>query len=81
MNVHQLEQILQSRNIHPAAVCINSGLPYADEQYCIVQEDGRWEVYYAERGQKGTLKRFYHEHDACEYLLSILKQDKSVWLK
>ena len=80
MNVHQLEQMLQSENIHPAAVRINHGLPDADEQYCIVQEDGRWEVYYAERGQKGNLKRFYHEHDACEYLLSILKQDASVWL-
>jgi hypothetical protein len=81
MNVLELKQTLQARNIHPDAVVIGYGLPYADEQYCIVSENDRWEVYYSERGQKGNLKTFDNESDACDYLLSILNQDASVWLK
>jgi hypothetical protein len=81
MNVYELEQTLRANNIHPEAVRFGSGLPDADEQYCIAREGSRWEVYYAERGQKSNVKIFDSEDAACSYLLSILKQDASVWFK
>lgn len=80
MNIHELDKLLKSKKIHPQAVSIGQGLPSANEQYCIVQEDFSWEVYYAEKGQKSDLKKFDKEEDACNYLLLILRQDNSVWL-
>ena len=79
MNIKQLARELVENRIIADAVKIGAGLPVANEQYCIVENSGNWEVYYAERGQKGSLRIFGSEEDACAYLLSILKQDTSVW--
>ena len=46
---------------------------YPNESYCIRQNNGLWEVYYSERGQKTDLKKFDLESDACKYLLEKIK--------
>ncbi len=81
MNLYELEKTLKANHIHPDAVQLGSGLPDANEQYCIVREGTLWEVYYAEKGKKGNIKVFDNEEAACSYLLATLKQDSSVWLK
>ena len=47
---------------------------YPNESYCIRQNNGLWEVYYSERGQKTDLKKFDLESDACKYLLEKIKK-------
>jgi len=51
MNQKQLNEELQKLRIDPAAYCLSGGLP----NECLVlnqKQDGAWEVYYSERGQK-----------------------------
>lgn len=81
MTTSELGETLRANNIHPDAVRLGSGLPDADEQYCIVPYGHQWHVYYAERGQKSNLQVFESEDAACRYLLAILKEDTSAWLK
>jgi hypothetical protein len=41
--------------------------------WCVEQvEDGSWEVYWLERGDKGDLERFANENQACTYMLGRL---------
>lgn len=35
-------------------------------------DDGMWEVYWLERGDKGDLERFANENQACTYMLGRL---------
>lgn len=46
---------------------------YAEYAWCVVEgEDGAWEVFWGERGNKGDLETFSSEHQACSYLLGRL---------
>ena len=42
---------------------------YPNESYCIKNNNGQWEVYYSERGQKTGLTKCNSESEACEHLL------------
>lgn len=46
---------------------------YPNESHCIRENNGEWEVYYSERGQKTGLAKFISESAACEYLLKKIK--------
>jgi hypothetical protein len=54
---------------------LDGGLP--NEAYCLAKVDGKWEVYYSERGNKTGLKIFQKEEEACQYfydsLIEVLK--------
>lgn len=50
---------------------MTGGLP--NENLCIVK-DGKWQVYYSERGNKSGLKIFETETEACEYFLHKIKR-------
>lgn len=80
MTMQELKVYLVGKRIHPEAVSIGSGLPYETEKYCLVKEGQLWEVYYSERGTKGSLMQFRSEDEACRYLIKLLEQDQSVWL-
>jgi hypothetical protein len=55
----------------PATDVIVGGL--ADEHYCLITTaDGRWEVFYYERGQKQQHVVVDNEHIACTYLFGLL---------
>jgi len=46
---------------------------YAEYAWCVVEaDDGAWEVFWGERGDKGDLERLSSEHQACTYLLGRL---------
>jgi hypothetical protein len=79
MNVEQLKVLLHERGMHKDAVSFHHGFLTSSEQYCISNEDGVWEVYYFERGNKNDLRRFVDEGCACAYLLAILEKDSTVW--
>ncbi len=39
-----------------------------DERFCLEHKDGKWNVYYSERGVKTTNMFFETEFEACEYI-------------
>ncbi len=78
MNTQELQNTLLKRGLRPNAVSFQTGVLTAPEQYCIAQENGVWEVYYFERGNKNGLKRFLDENSACNYLLELLLRDKVI---
>ncbi|MGY6215086.1 hypothetical protein ACW73L_07990 [Methylolobus aquaticus] len=80
MTVDSLIRLLKEKGAHPNAVSVGIGVPRADEMYCLVKDGKRWEVYYAERGEKVDLEVFESEDDACTHLYDILKLDSSVWV-
>ena len=45
-----------------------------DERFCIVPDNGKWNVYYAERGCKTTDLYFDTESEALEYMLKELSE-------
>ena len=79
MTVNNLMCLLKEKGAYPNAVSVGIGVPQADEVYCLVNDGKRWEVYYAERGEKLDLEVFESEDDACTYLYDILRLDSSVW--
>ena len=46
---------------------------YAEEALCIMQENGKWIVFRAERGRRYELKEFDTEKEACTYYLYKMK--------
>lgn len=81
MNLFELENYLSKLKLHPDAYSIGIGLPEADETYCIVNEDGLWRIYYAERGQGSDMREYDSEDEACDAFIELLKSDESVWLR
>lgn len=43
-----------------------------DERFCLVCSDGKWNVYYSERGCKTTNMFFNTEEEALQYMLNEL---------
>ena len=43
-----------------------------DERFCLVYDNGKWNVYYSERGCKTTNKFFDTEDEALQYMLNEL---------
>jgi hypothetical protein len=76
VNVAELKYELIRRGVRNDAYSLESGLPKANEQYCIVREGGNWEVYYAEKGQKGFAKVFNDEATACARFLEWVDGDQ-----
>lgn len=79
MNATELKYELIRRGIRGDAFSLEIGLPSTDERYCLVQEREHWEIYYAERGQKGSLEVFEDEPSACDRFLQLLSDDPSVF--
>lgn len=72
MTITNLQKELQSMGIPEELYSImDGGLP--SEKLCIVNE-GVWQVYYSERGQKTGLRTFSAESEACEYFLKKLRR-------
>jgi len=80
MTEDSLIRLLREKGASPNAVSIGIGVPQVDEMYCLVKDGKRWEVYYAERGEKVDLKVFESKDHACTYLYDILRLDSSVWV-
>ncbi|QUQ69779.1 hypothetical protein [Kutzneria sp. CA-103260] len=71
MNASELASCLPLLGVPDRMVVAGGSAEFA---FCVDQdeEDGVWEVYYLERGQKNDLLRFASEHQACCYMLGRL---------
>jgi hypothetical protein len=77
MNREQLKTQLETLKIDPAAYCLSGGFP--NEQLTLNQaQNGEWEVYYSERGQKSGLRVFTSEESAVQYFLEVILHDSAV---
>ncbi len=70
MILSDLKNELIKRGVPSDVYCLSGGLP--NEAYVINCNDGRWEVYYSERGIKGNLRTFDDESEACFYILELI---------
>lgn len=81
MKLSTLVSYLEQFEFYPNAYSIGIGIPEADETYCLVQENGIWRIYYAERGQRSDMREYANEEEACNAFVELLKSDTSIWLK
>lgn len=74
MNRVDLEARLKEQKINPRSYSLNGGLP--SETYVLSDEgNGKWSVYYSERGERSSERLFKSEADACEDLFRRLISD------
>ena len=70
----ELKTKLEQAGVCVEAYSLDGGLP--NERYVLSHEaNGRWVVYYSERGQKGSLRSFDLESAACQYFLEHILED------
>jgi len=79
MTVNDLLYEVVTRGGDAQAIYAGDGNP--EDRYAIVQDGRTWKVYYSERGEQFELRQFATEDEACEYLLSLLEKDQTVWGK
>ena len=65
MTLFELEIKLANSDVPNDGYSLTGGLP--SEAYCIEASEGKWYVYYSERGCRTGLKIFDTEKEACEY--------------
>jgi len=75
MNINELKVVLDENNIKPEFCFVGIPCPILYEGYCINFEDGKWAVYFQERGRKRPIRYFQDESSACELFLEWLLSD------
>ncbi len=74
MKKAELKAKLEQAGVRPEAYWLDGGLP--NERYVLSQEaNGRWDVYYSERGQKRGIRSFDSELAACQFLFDLVLKD------
>jgi hypothetical protein len=73
MNKDVLQTILTAEGFNPRAYSLN--VEQKDEALCLRVEDGRWCIYYSERGLQTGKKYFEDENSACEFFLNEMRFD------
>ncbi|MEU5726368.1 hypothetical protein [Micromonospora sp. NPDC047738] len=69
-----LEIVLPREGFAPDSYRLPGGIG-ANECYVLDLGPAGWEVYYSERGVKGSLRVFRTEGEACAYFLELLRRD------
>ncbi|AYE97036.1 hypothetical protein C0J29_21830 [Mycobacterium paragordonae] len=70
MNLDELARVLDAIGISSQVLALGG---HADYSWCVERaQDGAWEVYWSERGNKNGLVRLPTETDACYQLLGRL---------
>lgn len=71
MNKKDLLHALASLHAPQDSYCVGND---KDEALCIVENYGRWSVYYSERGQRTEDQSFDSEEAACDVFLNRLRK-------
>ena len=79
MNVIELVSQLAQHGADIRTIYTGDGNP--EDRHAIVLEGKLWNVYYTERGERFELQQFSTEAEACEYFLSFLNRDQTIWNK
>lgn len=73
MNKADLQRKLAEEKFNPRAYSLDE--EQKDEALCLRIDDGKWVVYYSERGLQTGKESFEDESAACEFLLSEMRSD------
>lgn len=76
MNIIELEQELRVRNIREDAYSL-TGIAYDERLVISKLQNGKWQIYYSERGLKTGLSEYNNEGDACNAYLALILADPS----
>jgi hypothetical protein len=72
MDRFEFLEYIDEFNIDSSAFWLNGP---SNERYCLGECGNKWEVFYAERGNKNLRVEFDSESDALQHLLNKLKSD------
>lgn len=73
MNRLELTKELLAAGISDKAVTFS----YANDKYCIVQNDAEWLVLFNERGMQTYCRKFSTEDQACSHVYELLSASKT----
>lgn len=73
MTRSELQTVLQAERINPDAYDLSG--EGRDEAYVLRQEPSGWSVFYSERGLQRDPQNFSTEAEACDCLLTTLRND------
>ncbi len=73
MKKNELLETLTREDFTPSTYSLDGGEP--DEAMCLCNEQGRWYVYYSERGLQTGKVGFDTEDAACDYFLKKMRSD------
>lgn len=65
MNKQELKKWLEEENVREENYSLEGGL--RNDTICLDEFNGRWKVYYTERGVEYDVRYFHNESDACDY--------------
>lgn len=74
MDRFEFLELIDELNIDSSAFWLNGP---SNERYCLGECGNKWEVFYAERGNKNLWVEFDSESDALKHLLNKLISDPS----
>jgi len=76
MTLRDLQMLLNCLSVPSDAYSLEQD---RDEAYCICRSSDGWHVYYSERGMKSGRKNLNDESTACEYFLTLIVGDSSIF--
>jgi len=71
MNTEELAKKLKNLGIPTNIYSISGGLP--NEKLCLEGRDGKWYIYYVERGRRTSEVEYNTEAEACDVFLNEMK--------
>lgn len=80
MTIRELEKILIDEHIRVGSYSFSDKQPIQHDGFLIsLGKNGKWELFYMERGQKDLLGTYYNEHQVCiEFLKEMSYDDKQL---
>ena len=73
----KLIRALQSAGVRPSAYSVAGA---GDQALCLESYDGKWNVFYFEKGERNYFQTFSTESDACAYMYRELMGDKTSFM-
>ena len=75
MNIQELIERFESLGVPPRAYSVGSE---RNESYSMVHENGKWTVFYSERGNRNDEMTFIDEHAACREFFDRVTRDRII---
>ena len=72
MNIKELQVELEKLGVPRRVYSLKGPM---DERLCLESRDGKWYVFFVERGRERILKEFDEEYAACDFMLNELKYE------
>ena len=75
MTILELENLIKEKHYDLRALCIGSSPNYDERFNLLIREDGKYEIFYGEHGQKSNPRVYDNEEEAADAFYEIVKRD------